>query len=175
MVIGLGSLQTCSDSYPKTILLSMVPSSDTKIIYCWVWLSRLDLVWMVSSFETLPDNSASVKHWTPDRVPSAPRIKYYKFSWLSCGDSVLTPPQLLRIWLKCKFSPISHDEMVGQNILRLEFKFFLPWGLGISIATNSKIVPIEKIFFQAFPESWCVPCNDILPFCVSFCITRYIR
>ena len=26
MVVGLGSLQTCSDSYPKTILLSMVPS-----------------------------------------------------------------------------------------------------------------------------------------------------
>ena len=26
--------------------------------------------------------------------------------------------------------------MVGQNILRLEFKFSLPKGLGISIATN---------------------------------------
>ena len=38
-----------------------------------------------------------------------------------------------RIWLKCKFSPIFHDEMGGQNILRREFKFSLPGSLGISI------------------------------------------
>ena len=57
--------------------------------------------------------------------------------------------------------------MVGQNILRLEFKFSLPRGLGISIATNSKMSERsfpKKSLLKHFLNQDVSPATIFLPF-----------